>query len=176
MSQTPDQYLRWKYNAEFIKGVPGATAALGFLDSLPGLHNIIHPFLACLQQSDPQKRAQFFSMSEVHKFAPWIAIGAGILSGAWALYEYGPLPGALLAGPIVAGVLWCVIDGVACAMEGKTIIDCMLGDALSFVQHTMKSVLGVDVNSFTAPIASAEVKVLNAFGCGLDPSAVIDKS
>jgi hypothetical protein len=77
--------------------------------------------------------------------------------------------GALLSGPIIGGIAYILVDGAGCAVEGKNIPLCIIGDASAWSDSIVKSVVGVDPHFATKFVGSIESGVLSAvFGHACD--------
>lgn len=119
---------------------------------------------SCLHLNSAETRASMAKMQWMHKLVEPVAIGAAIFSEYYAIVNYGPLPGALLAGPVAGVVVFWLFDGVICVMEGRSFLLCPLQQFVEAVVNLAQQL--VPGASFVQGIAgSIEKGALSLAGC-----------
>lgn len=124
--------------------------------------NVAGDLWACAQGKKPSQG------SGSPKWAADVAVigGAfvGIFSTLWGLWNFGPEPGAILGGAIMA-VLWYgawSIIGCKHANASNSMLSCLTGGEISLTGDITQSLTGINISSL---FESVEQPFLEFLGC-----------
>jgi len=147
----------------FLKSLLHTGASVA--SKLPVVGELADPLLDCTSpQEEVDKR---HSKAWLHHLAVPLAMAAGAMSGVWSLISFGPTPLGLLSGPIFGAMIYALIDGAACAGEGRSVFSCVTGGAMGITNKLMGSLTGgiVDPDFMKKTAGSLERAALSKLGC-----------
>lgn len=139
--------------SDFLEKVLHTAAGL-----VPGLDKVDD----CLRTRDQLKEDHRYDY--VKKLALPAGAFTGAVSGVYSVLEMGPQPMALFAGPVAGLLVYGLIDGAACALEGKTWFTCAFGDLATFSDNVASSAFGVSPHIATKFIGGVASDTLRSAG------------
>lgn len=132
---------------------------------MPVIGKFWGPLRDCLAGANDEQLQQIAKYQWMHEFSAPVALFTGVLVEYWSFRTYGPVPGALLAGPIGAALVYWIVDGAVCWLQGESPIFCPLAGLESLFNSLVRNVTGVNLAGIEQSAVSAERKALGALGC-----------
>lgn len=135
--------------------------------SMPFVSELWEPVHDCvISKNREQKTRAALKYQWLQRLAPPVSIGVGLFAGVYAVLTYGPLPAALLAAPVSAGLVYLALGSAICWLQGQEVLTCMTANFSKFTLKALGSVtsatVGIDVNKQLQSVKSYERKLL---GC-----------
>lgn len=75
-------------------------------------------------------------------YAMPVALAVAAVVELWALMEVGPLPAALLSGPVAGVLAMALVFGISCGLNGQNIITCPLMKMFTLVEGVLVKMVG----------------------------------